>query len=246
MDLILLAGGECPEEIAAYANVKMRSELLVDDRTMCQVVVDAFQPYVKQIIVVGGPVCDGVDAHLPGQSTFTEAIKVGLEAALSENVLLATADLPFLKPEHVKDFIDQLSTCKSDFVFTLIPVDYSHILFKKFKRTSLKTAEGRFTGGNIGMAKRESLYRALNKIDLMYTERKNPLKYFLKTQFGMCVRAIVGQILPPLFSVKRDLQPAATAFLGKPFELIILNHPEIGTDIDNLEQYKALENFLTL
>lgn len=241
MDLILLAGGECPKDIKDYTHIDQRASLKVGEKTMAQIVVEAFRPFVQKIIVVGGPPMEGVDIHLPEEKTFTQAAQVGLENSSAEYAFVSTCDLPFLKPEHIQLFLNQIEGKNAHFYLPLIEVTNSHILFQNFKRTTLKSREGRMTGGNIALVNVQSALKIIHKADYLYKERKNPLKYFLKSNISVCIRAILGQLFPSLISFKKHIEPAVSQFLDSPAEIVILSCPEIGTDIDNLEHYQILQ-----
>lgn len=236
MEVVVLAGGRCPPDLREATGIELRALLPVRGRPMVEWVIDAVA-HLGEVIVVGGP--PGLSPRqFEGGATFMESLARGLAAVTSDRFLLVTGDLPFLTAAAVDDF---LSRCDSSAMlnFPVIDVRDSEREFPGMKRTSIRTREGRFTGGNIALLDTEQMRAALPVMERAYANRKKPLRLAAMVGFGTLMAVAIGQIVPRLLPLAR-LEKAVGRCLGREVRAVISPFPAIGADIDNLEQYRSI------
>lgn len=236
MDVVLLAGGRCPDDLREATGIEFRALLPVGGRPMVERVLEAVS-HLGEVIVVGGPAGFSPRQVEAGQ-TFIESLRRGLEEVRTPSFLLVTGDLPFLTREAVDDF---LSRCRSGVMlnFAVIDVRDSQRAFPGMKRTSIKTREGRFTGGNIALLETDAMKAALPLMEEAYRNRKKPLRLAGMVGIGTLFAVAFGQVVPATLPLAR-LERAVGRALGHPIHAVRTGFPEIGADIDTLEQYRSI------
>jgi len=236
LDVVVLAGGRCPEDLLEATGVEFRAGLPVRGRPMVAWVIEAVS-HLGKVIVVGAP--PGLSPHqLEAGATFIESLGRGIQAVTSDSFLLVTGDLPFLTRAAVDDFILRCDPAAM-LSFPVIDVRESERAFPGMKRTSVKTREGRFTGGNIALIQTEQMRAALPVMERAYANRKKPLRLAAIVGIGTLFGVAIGQVVPRLLTLAR-LERAVGRCLGYPVRAIPTPFPEIGADIDNLEQYRSI------
>lgn len=236
MDVVVLAGGRCPADLRDATGVEFRATLPVRGRPMVAWVIEAVA-HLGKVIAVGGP--PGLSPHqLEAGTTFIESLGRGLQAVTTDSFLLVTGDLPFLTANAVDDFI---SRCDPEAMlnFPVIDVRDSERAFPGMRRTSIKTREGRFTGGNIALLQAEPMRAALPVMEQAYANRKKPLRLAGMVGLGTLLAVAAGQLVPSLLPLSR-LEKAVGKCLGQRVRAVVSPFPEIGADIDTLEQYRSI------
>lgn len=236
MDVVVLAGGGASPEMRAEVGVETRAELPVGGLPMLDRVLEAVR-HLGDPIVVGGPERPGVRAVEAGPS-FLASLEAGLDAVRTEQFLLVTADLPFLSREAVDDFLDR---CDREAIFNY-PVIRAEDALRRFpgmQRTTANIREGRFTGGNIALVHTRKIRQALPRMEEAYALRKKPLRLAGMVGWGTLVRLAIGQVLPGTLPAK-VLVDAVSRSLGAPVHAVFSPFPELGADIDDLDQYRAI------
>lgn len=239
MDCVVLAGGRCPQDLHDATGCEFRADLPIGNRRMVEVVVEVLDELCEpgdRIIIVGAHV-DGRES-LPAGGTFLESLRSGMECASSEQVLVATADIPYLTLDSLRYFIS--ATDESAMLnWPIVPVSLCKERFPSMRRTSIKLREGRFTGGNVALIHGERLKRVFPLLDKVYASRKKPLQLAKQVGIGTLLSVAVGQLVPSLLSVA-NLENKIGRFLGDRVKAVICPFAELGTDVDTLEQYRAV------
>jgi hypothetical protein len=170
--------------------------------------------------------------------SFVESLNAGAALVTTSHFLLVTADLPFLKAESIRAF---LSNCdpEAGWNYPIIPLHLCQQQFPNLPRTSLKLREGQFTGGNIALIELEAFKIAQPYIQNVYNHRKSPIKLGQIAGIQTLSLIIAARLLPRVTSIKA-LERTVSRFLRSSAKAIITPCADIGTDIDNLEQYLAL------
>lgn len=236
MDVVILAGGKCEPELAAFTGVEYRSDVPFQGRTMVEIVREAVSALGEPIIVGGPP---GLGARqVEGGESFVASIRKGLEKVTTDTFFMATVDLPCLTQEAVSDFVER-SDPGAALNYPIISVEDCDAQFPGMKRTTLKIRDGTFTGGNVGMMRTELMHRALPVLERAYAYRKSPAKLASVVGYGTLGRLVLAKLSPATLRLTR-LEKAVGKFLGVPVRAIQTHFAEIGADIDNLAQYKSL------
>lgn len=235
MDFVILAGGNLHSSFNESLGVRERWVLPIRGMSVLQVIADAARPH-GNVISVGGPP-DAEWTVLQSGKSYVDSVRIGLEAATSERLVVMTADLPDLTPEAIEHF---LSVCSgdADLYYSVVPTAVCEAEYPNLKRTGIKLKEGSFTGGNMALFKRSALQQCLPRIQQAYDSRKSPLKLAKMLGYGTLLRMMGAQAIPALLDIP-SIERAATRFLGIKVEAAICQHSAIGTDIDKIEHYQA-------
>lgn len=240
--VLVLAGGEVKEkDRAAWTGILPpgiwnRSQADLGGQTMLERVVAPLREAASGRVLVAGdvPLPSGCVA-VPGGDTLVDTLLNGIAALTPEEnrLLLATADIPFLTTDAVRDLLDNAPS--ADFVYTIVPAKLCRDAFPEMRRTTLRTAEGEFTGGNIVLISPDFVRRNEASIRKAYAVRKNP--WGLASLLGMDTigRVLASRLFPatlPIVAVERAVSRLAA---GAHVCAYVSHHPGIGADIDRAE-----------
>lgn len=229
MDVLILAGARSSPELRAASGAEFRCEAEVAGTTMLDTAVAASR-HVGPLVVVGPRAPEGASLVAPGAS-MVASLSAGLGAVSSDELTVVTADLPFLRPEHVSRFLAARPS-EAHIAYPIVPVACCETEFPGLSRTGVRLREGRFTGGNVFYARREALQRGLAWLESAYDARKSPVRLA-----GMLGAAAVGrlavarfwpQVLPLAW-----VEGLASARLGIPVRAVVLQDAAIATDVDS-------------
>lgn len=231
MNVVILAGGRCPEDLHRHAGVEWRALLPFGHRTALDVVREALRAWGEPIVV--GPSILG-PGTVPGGASFVESFRAGLERVQAPRFLLCTSDLPFLREEAVRDFVTRASDAA--IAYPIVEVGLTERAFPGMKRTSARLREGRFTGGNVALFETDAARRILPLLEEAYALRKRPLALARRLGWGTLARVLVGQAVPAVLPLA-SLERAARRLLGVDVRAVRTPYPELGADVDDLGQY---------
>lgn len=241
MDIVVLAGGKCSEELRKASGCEYRADLAFRGRRMVGVVSEALDPILEpgdRMIIVGSHV-DGRETYSSGTS-FLESLKTGLEACSTEQVLVATADIPYITPESVREFVASADP-EATLNWAIVPADICAGRFPNMRRTTIRLREGRFTGGNLAMIHRERFQAIYPILEKAYRNRKRPLRLAAQVGFSTLFRVMLGQILPFTLTLQR-IEHTIGKFLGTKVKAVICPDAGIGADIDSLDQWLTVNS----
>jgi molybdopterin-guanine dinucleotide biosynthesis protein A len=232
---VLLAGGDRGEALAAQIGVANKAHIPIGGRPMVYYVLSALRQsgVIAQIVHVGAcpaTLRELVDAVVPSGERMVDSVALGLGAALAQRpsrVLLATADIPWLTPQVVSDFVTQ--SPEADLVYPIIPAAVAEAQFPNQKRTYARIKEGRFTGGNLVLLRSSFAPRLIPLLDTLYRARKNPLA--LARLFGLDV---IAELLLGRVALSK-LEVRAGRILGGTVRAFESRDASLGADIDKLE-----------
>lgn len=238
MKCIILAGGELTGDLKEELKTNFRSEFVWQGKSFLQIAIEAVQPF-GEVIVVGGEHRSDVQ-WIEGGKTFLESFSKGVRAGEGErNLLMLSADLPFLTQNAVKEFIEK-SDENNVINYSIVNVDAVDLKFPGMARTSLGLQEGVFTGGNLFLLNRDLMLKILPKIQSVYDARKSPIKLASLLGFSTFLVVLRARFFPkwsPICGIEKVVGKA----LGAPVKAIICEHPEIAADIDNSRHFAWLK-----
>lgn len=236
MDVVVLAGGRCSPELRELSGCEFRADLPYQGQPILQRVLNALPSDQPAIIVGGQP---GLSPRQVGAGeSFIGSLKNGLDLVTTERFLLATADLPFLTSEAVRDFVER-SDLSALLNYPIVPETEVSRRFPGMARTTLKLREGRFTGGNVGVMRADLMRQSLPILERAYLLRKKPLRLAALVGFSTLIRVVAGQAVPYILPISA-LERSVGQLMGGPVRAIITPYAEIGADIDNAEQYREM------
>ncbi len=241
MDAVILAGGKCPADVCEATGVQYRAALPIAGKAMVEWVIESVRATANTKIIVVGYEAPGCEFAKSGNN-FVDSLRSGMERVTSDTFLLAAADLPFLKPDSLKDFISKTDPAIA-LNYPIIPLLACERQFPGMKRTTIKIREGRFTGGNVALANTELMRKIFPVLEKAYENRKRPLKLAMQVGATTLIRVALGQAVSYSLPI-RTLEKSIGKFLGAPVRAIITERAEIGADVDSLQQYQQAVKLL--
>jgi GTP:adenosylcobinamide-phosphate guanylyltransferase len=239
---VVLAGGRAKADLAAATGVTNRALVPVNGLPMVQHVCGALQAAasVGEIVVVGdlpAPAgCDAVRDH----GGFVENLCAGLEQTGGGTVLVSTCDIPFVTADALDDLVTRGTDLRADIVYPIVQVDLCYVRFPGVKRTSLRLREGRFTGGNAMLVNGAFLMEHRERVAEAYAARKAPARLAMMLGMGTVVRLFGALTFFPNALRLAGLEAAVSGMLGGTARALIMDYPEIATDIDRLSDLQAI------
>ena len=174
------------------------------------------QPEADERVVAGG----GLE----------ENIARGLERIADRPFfLVVTADVPFLTPEAVDDYVRRSAALDVDCCFPGIPRAACERRFPGMRRTYVPIGKEAYTAGNLVFQRSATYAKQAALLREAYRRRKNPL--FMARLIG--VRNVV-KFLARRLSLD-DINAAASKLLGVRCRIVVSEFAEIGTDVDRPE-----------
>jgi molybdopterin-guanine dinucleotide biosynthesis protein A len=239
---VLLAGGRCPADLAEAAGVEARALLPFRGKLMLDWVVDALAgaSCVGPMVVVGDAREGERYTVVPGGSSFLESIRNGMEHVDAERFLIATGDIPFLTSDAVQSFCEDAIASGGDFCWAIVPKKACDERFPGIRRTTVKLREEHVTGGNMALVNKPFLEHNWEKIAAAYAARKQKVKLAAMIGFGTLFRFAVGQAFPTVLPLAA-IEAAASRLVGGKVKAILSPYAGVGTDIDNLDQWRKLD-----
>ncbi len=240
IDVVIMAGGGGIRE-----DDPVKALLPIGSRVMLDYVLQALgeSQHIGRLVLVGSP---ELRSHYLGQerllfakggSTPLESFAAGVNVLDSTNawVMACTADIPFLTPQAVDDFIGQCVEKLADFYYPVIKKETVEREFPGVERTYVKLRDGIFTGGNLLLVKREILKDTLSQAEGFVRMRKKPIALARQVGFGILLRYFFGLLTISL------AEERVSKLVGVRGRAVISEYPEIGVDVDKVSDLELLE-----
>ncbi|AGB40113.1 molybdopterin-guanine dinucleotide biosynthesis protein A [Halobacteroides halobius DSM 5150] len=240
LDAIILAGGKNEGSLKKISSQKYEALIDINGQAMVEYVIKTLEQVsiIDKIIGVGPSrlKSKGINTLVPDQNNLLKNIKWGLQTAKSPYVLLVTSDIPLITVEAIDSFLAQCENIDCAFYYPIIPKNDMQNMFPQAEKTYFKLAEGIFTGGNLFLVNRKVVLKHQEKIKEIIKWRKNPWK--------------LVRMLGPKFIFKywirtlsiSEVEDRINDLLGYPGRGIILPYPEVGFDVDHINQFKIIKD----
>lgn len=246
IDAIVLAGGKCPGPLRECSGEDNEALIKIGSKPMVNYVAEALNDskYVNHIAIVGP---EKIKEQLPEgnitvvspEETPLENLTKGLKYVdSSKMVLIATCDIPLLTPEGVDNFIQSSAGEGVDFFYPIVPMDSVYRLFPDIRRTSVKLAEGIFTGGNLFLINPMAVGGCTKKVEKFVALRKSPIKLCRLLGLTFVFKFLLKRLSVP------ELEEKVSELLGIKCRAVITLYPEVGVDIDKPSDYSIVSAYL--
>jgi GTP:adenosylcobinamide-phosphate guanylyltransferase len=211
---------------------------------MVRYVVDALRAaeHVGDVTVICGPggplppdAVDGVRQTTAASKAFSDTVAAAARSGGNGPVLLVTADVPLLTPQAVDQTARFALDRGADLTYTMAEAEQVAAAFPETKRTSVRLREGRFTGGNLVVADRDSLLHSLAVIQAAFARRKSIIGLALLLGPVFVVRLALGRLT--IEAVARR----GSEVLGCSIAVHLTKHPEVAFDVDKPSDLAAAE-----
>ena len=173
--------------------------------------------------------------------TIVENMRSGAAALADHHVthlLFITGDIPLITPEGLASYLADSLHSGAHLTYPIIPQADCERRFPGARRTYVRLREGAFTGGNAIFSTANLLDDQHALIQRLYAGRKNPIALAKILGPGAVARLLTGTLTMPY------LEQVATRILAAPARAIISRYPEIGFDVDKLDDLAAVETAL--
>lgn len=250
IDVVVLAGGVDKGELAAQTGTPYRPLLEVAGKSILQHILAALSgaSRVDRVALVApDPVLEAadelmVDFLVPAREDFVENLVAGVEsmtcdhATQANHVLIITGDLPLITSTAINEFVDRALAARAEVAYPIIPKESSERSFPGGRRTYVRLSDGTFTGGNAVVLTRDFVARSKELISRLYSYRKSPLKLARLFGPGFILGLALGRLS------LRGLERRAGAIVQASVAAIVMEYPELGFDVDKLEDLILARN----
>jgi len=239
---LVLAGGDASDALAAAVGAPAKALVPLKGRPLGAYVLDALHEAVsvRRIVWVGAADAEmraRVDLVVPGGPRLADSLAIGLGAVAAdgtggERLLLVSADIPWLGPDNVDRFVAEAGT-QHDLVYPVVSRGACEAAFPSLSRTWVRLAGGEVTGGNVLLARPETLRALLPWVDLATRDRKAPVRLAWRLGPGVLISLLTGRATLPM------LEARVGRLLGAEVRAIASDDATLGSDIDRIEQLPA-------
>jgi hypothetical protein len=170
-----------------------------------------------------------VDATLPAGRRLVDSLTLGLGAAMGRDpaarFLIVTADVPWWDAHGVRAFLRDAP--RADLVYPVVAEATALARFPDQKRTFVRLADGRFTGGNAVLLSPRAVPALLPFVDLAYEARKQPFALARRVGWGTLVALATGR-------ARLDgIQERVRTLLGIDARVFVSEDAAIAADVDH-------------
>lgn len=252
LDAVVTAGfdPQHPDPLAAAVGVPQKALLDVAGRPLVWWTVQALRacPLVDRIVVVGiDPsleldLGEGVECQ-PNHPDHLENIINGINHLLAQNpemtyALLVSGDVPLLRPETVRWFVDRCLQEEYDFYYPIVEDRVMEAQFPGAGRSYVRMREGRFCGGDLFVLRTSVLQANLSLARRLLQERKNPLKQAMMFGWGTLFKLLIGRLTIP------EGERVASRVLHCQAKAIISPYADLAMDVDKPHQLEMARRLL--
>lgn len=234
-DAIVLAGGVNSEQLRQYSSAEYEALIEIGGKPMVSFVVDALLNVaeIRNVVVVGPQselsrcLTDERVKVVESGDGIIENVLIALDNMQpTERIVVATADIPMLTSEAVRDFLDRCSSVDADFYYPIVDKDTNEKQYPGMRRTYVKLQEGTFTGGNIFLVNPKVVQNCIEAAKRIFIYRKQPLqlsrilglKFIVQYLFGTLTISGVAQRVSEILTLRGAV--------------IVSAYPEVGIDVD--------------
>ncbi|MEW5946986.1 MAG: nucleotidyltransferase family protein [bacterium] len=246
-DAIIMAGGEVPDDLREYTESRFKGLLRLGGRYMVEYVVDA----VGGVAGVGRRVCIGppdelgealrgkVEKVLPPESSMMLNLKKGVgELSGAEWILVATCDVPLVTAAIIEDFLAACRRREADMYYPVVEKRVVEGKYPGVERTYGRLRDGVFTGGNLFLVNPKVFTAHWHLIERAMALRKSPFRLLGMLGFFFIVKFVFRRL--SLADIERKVEK----IMGMRGVPVIVEHPEIGVDVDKESDYLLVRRIL--
>ncbi|MGQ9525719.1 MAG: nucleotidyltransferase family protein [Armatimonadota bacterium] len=242
---IVLAGGRASDKMQKATNQPILPLVEIAGRPMLSYVIDALarSQSVSGIWVVGPAELRPILAPavwVQEAGSMLDNIRAGISACRPDAfVLLCTADVPFLTPEAVDDFVSRAVASGADMCYPIVAKEVVLARYPVMRRTFVRTRDGAFTGGNM-VVLRTSFFPALAPaVERVRTARKSPLRLAAVLGPIVILRLVTGT------ASVADIEARAAKLFGGSLRALVTDYAEIAADVDDPSDLKVAQALIT-
>lgn len=248
MYAVLTAGGipQPSDPLYPYTQGAPKALLEIAGKPMIQWVIDALESCqaVQGIVVIGlepgSPIsCAKPLVYLPNQGSLLANILAGVDKVtkldpLTQHVLVASSDIPAVKPHMIEWVIQTALQTDSDLYYNVITRQDMERRFPAARRTYVRLKDQEFCGGDLNLIH----VRAVTSDHIFWNKliesRKNPLKQAWLIGLDVLLLLLLHQI------TIQDAVAKVSRRVGLNGRALFCPFPEIAMDVDKPHQLELL------
>lgn len=178
---VVLGGGGPGDRLAAATGAPSKALVPFGGRPLATYVLEALRDsgVVSHVVFVGDDderLARAADRTVPPGVRMVDSLALGLGAGLAasdgEPLLVVGADVPWWTSDGVRAFVADAPD--ADLVYPVVRAEDAERAFPSQRRTYVRCADGRFTGGNAVLVRPTAVPLLLPWIDRAYAARKRP------------------------------------------------------------------------
>lgn len=234
-DAVVLAGGG-REDWFAQEGVANKSLLRIDGRPMVEFVLRALRGshYLKHLILVsnfqiGDELKPLVDKVVPAGNTMEENIERGVMETSSPLVALMGSDIPLISTQTVDRVISLCESYSASLYLPVVRKEDIERVFPGSQRTYAHLKEGNVKAGNLFLFRRENWHTVENFLSRVVAGRKQIWKLASILGAKCLFKFLVGQL-----SIE-ELEKVVSRATSLPVKALIIDAPDLGVDVDKLD-----------
>jgi len=245
---LVFAGGKTGPDFAAAAGVPdtpgARSLAEIHGQPMVRYVLQALKMAagVDRVLLVapsGFPSQPEADEVLHADADLVSNIATALARCDgAEYALLVTADIPFITPAAIDDYLRVCREAQVDVCYAAIPEEACEKQFPGMRRTYLRTRGGGYTGGNVVFQRVAVFERQATMLRVARARRKSPAFLAKMIGWGNLLKLLTRRL------ELRDISEAASRLLGVRCRLIVTPWAELGSDVDKPDDLRLARSLL--
>lgn len=237
----LILAGDRGEDGRSKALIKIGS------RNMIEYVIESLRDSgcIDKVYIIGEELLrhelEGkADGFIKAGNGLLDNLKKGISELKDPEAacLVCTCDIPMVKGEAIRDFIERCQEGNIDLGYPVINKSLNDSKYPDVKRTYVRLKEGTFTGGNMIYINPQIVNKISEKIEKLVEYRKKPLKMGRTLGFMFLVKLALGRL-----SISAVERKAYETFeiRGKAIQTI---YPEIGNDVDKPSDVEFVKRYL--
>ena len=249
---VVLAGysTEKPDPLAAAMGMERKALIPIAGKPMVYWVVKALResPRVGRIYIVGMTEEDGVDfgtevTYIPNQNAHFENIMAGIDTVHAQEpeaefVLLASADIPALRPETVTWFIETCESQDGDFFYSVVEKEVMEAAFPDSRRSYVPIKEGRFCGGDLFFVRIAVAHHNQDLVRELLARRKSTFQQARLLGFRVIIKFLFRRL-----SIQ-DAEALSQRLLQAKGKVVVSPYADLGMDVDKPHQLELVRRVL--
>lgn len=248
-DAIVLAGGVNSEQLRQYSRAEYEALIEIGGKPMVSFVVDALLNVaeIRNVVVVGPRselskcLVDSRIKIVESGNGIIDNVLVALDNMQpTEKVVIATADIPMLTPEAIKDFLERCSQIDADFYYPIVAKEENEKQYPGMRRTYVKLREGTFTGGNIFLVNPQVVLNCVEAAKRIIVYRKQPLQLSRILGIKFIIQFLLGTLTLP------EVARRVSEILTLRGAVIVSDYPEVGIDVDKPSDLDLVRHCFTV
>lgn len=245
VNAIILAGDSKGFPVKDVAN---KALIKIKGRFMVEYIIESLRhaKFVDKIIVVGSEelrhaVGDIVTAVIECEDSIIKNTKLGIDFfGENEHIIICTCDIPLVSSEAIDDFIKQCTDKNADIGYPIIEKSLNDRKYPDVKRTYVKMKDGIYTGGNIIYVNPVVIKSCYSIAEELVENRKNAIKMGRTLGIWTLIRLCLG-----ILKIQ-SVEKRANKILGVNARAIETLYPEIGNDVDKIEDVDFVNKYINI